>query len=88
MLKGRRDRAVGREMGGVDDVEIVQSAALRRDDVAARVIVELACDLTVRLVRTSRQHRHAAFVGRRMGIERLHTPPAVDIRLVRDLERI
>ena len=66
-------------MGGVDDVEIVQPAALRRDDVTARVIVELSSDLTMRLVRASRQHRHAALAGRRMGIERLHQSLAVDI---------
>ena len=66
-------------MGSVDDIEIVQPTTLRWDDVTARMIVELACNLTVRLVRTSRQHRHAAFVRRWMCFETLHLPPAVDV---------
>ena len=75
-------------MGSVDDIEIVQPTTLRRNDVTARMIVELACNLAVRLVRTSRQDWHAAFVGRRMCIERLHYPPAVNVGPVQDLERI
>ena len=75
-------------MGGVDDIEVVQPAALRRNDVAARMIVELARDLAVRLVRSGRQHRYAPGPWCPVGVERVHLAAAIDVGLLRNLERI